>query len=111
MKVEIDQTVRSELCPPNLERNFGSAAENGESANSGKSGAEASQHLSKSMKLEASTLSESKGVLMEEAGESRDAVSTTKEEVNSIKKDSPMVKLKDDPKEVIVTSMATSINV
>ncbi|KAK1390595.1 Time for coffee [Heracleum sosnowskyi] len=78
MKVEIDQTPRSEVCPPNLERNFGSAAENGESANS---------------------------------GESRDAVSTTKEEINSIKKDSPSVKLKGDPKVMIVTSMATSTNV
>ena len=107
MKVEIDQMPRSELCPPNLERNPGSVAENGESANSGKSGAEAS----KSMKLEASTLSESKVVLMEDAGESRDAVSTTKEEVNSIKKDSSVVKLKDVPKEMIVTSMATSTNV
>lgn len=111
MKVENDQKPRSEVCPPNLERNFESAAENGESANSGKSGAEANQHLPMSMKLEASTLTESKGALMEEAGESQDAVSTMKEEVKSIKKDSPIVKLKDDPKVMIVTSMATSTNV
>ncbi|XP_074322176.1 protein TIME FOR COFFEE-like isoform X3 [Apium graveolens] len=112
MKVEIDQMPRSEVCPLNVERNFGSAAEKGESADSGKSGAEANQHLPKSMKLEASTLTESKEALMEEAGESQDAVSTIKEEVNFIKKDSPIVKLKDDPKVVIVTSMvATSTNV
>lgn len=111
LKVEIDQTPRSEVCPPNVEGNFGSAAENGESANLDKSGAEANQHLSKSMKLEASTLTESKGTLLEEAGESQDAVSTIKEEVNSIKKDSATIKLKDDSKVMIATSMATSTNV
>lgn len=115
MKVEVDQTPKTENTSPNLERNSGSAAENGDLANLANSLAEANnqsqQQPPDSMKLEASVLSESKGALTEEAGESRDVVLPTKEEVNFLKKESTAVRLDDNREDMTVTSTVTATKV
>lgn len=113
MKLEVDQTAKTETSSPNLERNSGSAAENGETADLATSMVETAiqpkQQVQDSLKLEGSLLSEAKGALTEEAGESRDVVlPPTKEEVNFLKKEATAVRLDDDNREdLTVMSTAT----
>uniref|UniRef100_A0A5B7AP23 Protein TIME FOR COFFEE n=1 Tax=Davidia involucrata TaxID=16924 RepID=A0A5B7AP23_DAVIN len=110
-KVEIDQTPKTEISSPNLEKTSGSGSENGGVPyDLGNSIAvpPSSEPPPPAAKPEGGVFSESKP-LTEEAGESRDVVAT-KEEVTSPKKESPAVRGDDDRQDVTATKVSSTIS-